>query len=262
MGPLDLLDTMRGRREEMVPPRRMWFVGGGNFKTGGERLCRQMKECAGPEPDHDVLDIGCGIGKMAVPLTKVLSPQARYEGFDIVEDAVRWCSDHITARHPNFRFQVVDLFNSRYNPAGGDSAAGLRLPYPDDSFDFAFANSIFTHLAPDVVENYVAEAARVLRPGGVFFATYFLDPPLDPADPARWTTPSAWFGVEHDGYRSVSRWTPEAALAHPERDVRARYARHGFEIADELGVVHGAWSGRYPGARSFQDFVIARLPSA
>ena len=38
-------------------------------------------------PDHRVLDIGCGTGRMAIPLTSFLSKKGSYEGFDIVR---RW----------------------------------------------------------------------------------------------------------------------------------------------------------------------------
>lgn len=41
------------------------------------------------------MDIGSGIGRTAVPLTKFLNPDARYEGFDVVKKGVKWCNAKI-----------------------------------------------------------------------------------------------------------------------------------------------------------------------
>lgn len=45
------------------------------------------------------------------------------------------------------------------------------LKYADRSFDFVYALSIFTHLDADSQRAWLAEMARVLRPGGCFFFT-------------------------------------------------------------------------------------------
>ena len=49
--------------------------------------------------------------------------QGRYEGIDVVPRGIEWCRQAITPRYPNFRFQVADLYNRHYNPAGRFSAA-------------------------------------------------------------------------------------------------------------------------------------------
>ena len=43
------------------------------------------------------------------------------------------------------------------------SGAAFRFPFSDDRFDLAVACSIFTHMLPDEIENYVAEVFRVLK---------------------------------------------------------------------------------------------------
>ena len=111
---------------------------------------------------------------MAVPLLEFLEPDVRYEGFDVVEEGIKWCRREITPRHPNFKFQLADLYNGRYNPHGTVHAAEYRFPYNHSSFDFAISTSVFTHLGPAEVENYLREAFRVLRPGGRLFGTWFL----------------------------------------------------------------------------------------
>ena len=47
------------------------------------------------------------------------------------------------------------------------------LPW-EERFDRIVAFSLFTHLLPDAVARYLAEAARLCRPGGVLVATFFL----------------------------------------------------------------------------------------
>lgn len=133
----------------------------------------------------------------------------------------------------------------------------MPFPYIDNAFDFAIATSVFTHMLPGEIEHYVSELARVIRPGGRVFATYFLDPPLEPGDVSS-PRPLVEFSVKADGYRTINRKVPEFAIAFPERDVRERYERCGFSIDS---MIPGSWSGRYSGAREFQDVLTARLPA-
>jgi SAM-dependent methyltransferase len=130
---------------------------------------------AGLRPEHDVLDIGCGIGRMARYLCDYLEPSSRYEGFDVIEESVRWCQENITPLFHNFGFRFTPLFNALYNADPQlPSAAQFRFPYPDECFDFVFAHSIFTHLQPDEARNYLREIARVLRRGGTSYNTWLL----------------------------------------------------------------------------------------
>ncbi len=251
-GSLDALDSARGRDNELVPPRRLGYVGAGNFRAVGQEFLGHFKELGGLRPEHDVLDVGCGIGRMAVPLTGYLAPTSSYEGFDIVPAGVRWCEENITQRFPNFRFQVADIYNQRYNPGGSATSANYDFPFPDDSFDFAYATSVFTHMLPADVENYVKELGRVLRPGGRALNTFFLLNSSNGRGPGsdRATIP---FSVKEDGYWAVSSRTPEVAVAYEEDDVRKLYERHGFSVE---GQIHpGTWVGA--DGPSFQDIVVA-----
>jgi SAM-dependent methyltransferase len=119
-----------------------------------------------------VLDIGCGIGRVALALTKVITT-GTYDGFDLDRRAVRWCQRHITPRHPNFRFTAAEVVNPHYN-AEGVAASRFRFPYADASFDFAWATSVIPHMEYESAANYFREAARVLRPGGTLVVTGFV----------------------------------------------------------------------------------------
>ncbi len=74
----------------------------------------------------------------------------------------------------SFRFTHVDLANDTYNPNGQATAASFRFPSDDATFDLVIATSVFTHLLPDEMGNYLGEIGRVLAPGGRLFSTWFV----------------------------------------------------------------------------------------
>src|SRR5688572_1567865 len=74
------------RRKELVPPMGMIFTGAGDFAAIGDKMVnRIISECK-LQPDDYVLDIGCGIGRIARPLTKYISNTGGYYGFDVVPE--------------------------------------------------------------------------------------------------------------------------------------------------------------------------------
>ncbi|WP_275042738.1 SAM-dependent methyltransferase [Azospirillum baldaniorum] len=111
----------------MPPPDRV-FIGDGDFRAIGAEFLRHFVRVGGLKPKHRVLEIGCGIGRMAVPLTQYLD--SSYDGVDIVEDGIRWCAETITPAYPEFRFRTLDVANALYNPGGAEDAAQTRLPLP------------------------------------------------------------------------------------------------------------------------------------
>ena len=249
---LDAIDERLGRRPALTPPRRLQGADYGEFERIGAEFLGYFKDLGGLEPWHDVLDIGCGVGRMAVPLAAYLDDDARYEGFDIVRPEVEWCQSEISARHPNFAFEVAEVRNPRYNPDAATEAHEYRFPYDDDSFDFAFATSVFTHmLAPDS-ERYLAETARVLRPGGRLFATYFL---LNLESRARIADADSHFSFRvpaGDAWAEDAE-SIEAAIAYEENAVMDTLERVGFTVTDKR---YGEWSGR-PDGMTWQDVVVA-----
>src|SRR5207302_825955 len=81
-----------------------------------------FRDLAALRRDERVLDVGCGIGRMARPLAGYLGPEGSYDGFDVNREGIAWCQERY-AGHPNFRFTAVDLHNRRYNPQGAQAAA-------------------------------------------------------------------------------------------------------------------------------------------
>ena len=58
---------------------------------------------------HDVLEVGCGVGRDAIPLSAVLGPGGSYVGVDVSGPSIAWCRENITVRHPNFRFAHLNI---------------------------------------------------------------------------------------------------------------------------------------------------------
>jgi len=239
---------------DLCPPPELMYVGGGDFHAVGEEFLGYFVDLGGLRPEHRVLDVGCGVGRMAVPLTRYLGDGGSYEGFDIVPEAIAWCTANITARHPNFRFQLAEIHNSRYSPDVTLQARDYRFPYRKRSFDFVFLTSIFTHMLPEDVVHYVGEIARVLKPGGKLLATFYL---LNEESLRLQDNGTSRFQFRHAlGPCRVSRAdVPEAVVAYDEAFVLELLDRVGLEL--EPPIRYGSWPGR-EAFLSGQDVVAAR----
>lgn len=127
----------RGPPDRIVPPEDKIFVGGKDFKAVGDEFLGHFRKLGGLRSEHDVLDVGSGIGRMAAPLATYLSRTAQYWGIEIVPEGVEWCRQEITPRFPNFRFVQADIRNEKYWPQGRQAATEYRFPFDDRAFDFS-----------------------------------------------------------------------------------------------------------------------------
>lgn len=250
--PLELLDRLTGRYEPLLPPRWLHFVGAGDFHTIGERFLGYFCQIGGLQPHESVLDVGCGVGRMAVPLTRYLHSQARYRGFDIVKPAIEWCQSQISPRYPNFQFAHANIQNDEYNPRGLDRAEHYRFPYNDASFDFIFLTSVFTHMLPAGMRNYLREMKRVLRPDGRIFVTAFL---LDEISKAHMQNEASLFHFKDSGkgYWTTHLQRPEAATAYALDELRVMLEGTGLQIIEPIHW--GNWSSR-PASVEGQDIIL------
>jgi SAM-dependent methyltransferase len=98
-----------------------------------------------------MIEIGCGAGRMTRPLSKLFG---RVDAVDV--------SPKMIARA---REVVRDCDNVHLHVNNG---VDLSM-FSENQFDFAFSGIVFQHIpSRTVVENYIREAARVLRPGSIF----------------------------------------------------------------------------------------------
>jgi SAM-dependent methyltransferase len=249
----DYLDRWRSRRDALTPPLRLLFDGTRSYREFQELGdgFRDFLIGLGLRPEHHVLEVGSGNGKNARALAPYLAA-GRYEGFDIVRAGIAWCQKHITPRYPHVRFHHADVYNRTYNPAGQTPASAYRFPYPDGTFDLVVLTSVFTHMLPADLENYVREIARVLKPGGRCLASFFLL-----TDESRQGMPGERgrvFPFAHASgiCRVADRDWPEDAIAYEDVFIRSLFARHGLPFVEQ--IVQGEW---WHGEPNGQDIIRA-----
>lgn len=96
-----------------------------------------------------VIEIGCGIGRLTVPLAAMFK-HARFHGYDISPQMI-----HRAKQAPGVYYEVND---------------GRTFPVPEGFVvDAVYSMLTFQHIDERGVAAYIAEAGRVLRKGGVFF---------------------------------------------------------------------------------------------
>lgn len=239
-----------GKADPELPPVRLRFVGDGDFRIIGNELASLLIEVGGLQPTDRVLDIGCGVGRVARPLTRYLLPPGTYDGFDIVASAVRWARRSIAPEHPNFQFHVVRAYNPLYN-TGGPDPASLSFPFSAGHFDFTFATSVFTHLTLPAARRYLSESFRVLRPGGRLLATFFL---VDDAvrDRLAHEKTALTFTPAGEGMFVHDAQCPTGAVAFERLHIMQLATDAGFSVVDARP---GTWSGGGTGV-SFQDVLV------
>lgn len=125
---------------------------GGNYASQGRKQADLILSLA-PQGEINILDIGCGSGRLA----HVLKDESRisYYGIDVVPDLVEYAKK-VSARD-DWRFEVVN---------------SLETQCADGWADVIVFMSVFTHLTPEETKTYLKEAYRCARPGGLVIASY------------------------------------------------------------------------------------------
>lgn len=253
---LDIKDTVTGKRNPNIPPRRLNFVGSEDFLNVANEFFGYFTDPVpgSVQPNHKILDIGSGIGRMAIPFIDYLSAEGAYYGFDIDKRGVRWCQDNLSIKHHNFHFEYVDLFNKYYNKKGKLNSSTFKFPYEDNFFDFIFATSVFTHmLTPDVL-HYFEEISRVLKTDGKAMVTFFvIDELAKKAIEEKRATANLQYQHDESSYYSHKK-VPEAEIGFLSDWIEKTAEQNGLIIEKTL---YGSWSAR-SNPFSYQDILILR----
>ena len=223
-----------------------------------------IRKFIGISPDDHFLEIGCGIGRDTIPLTKILSPQGSYVGIDIIKPSIDFCQSSIAKGYKNFRFFHLDVKDQLHNPDGSSEMRDHRLDIADSSIDKIIVWSVFTHMWEHDIRHYLSEFFRVLKPGGMVYATCFV---LDDAIIAKAReTNLTRFGIrfEHKVGEHCFINDPEhplGSIGYTKPAFNSMILDAGFEKPRDFAL--GAWSGFYSAAEAEdgQDGLILRKPA-
>jgi SAM-dependent methyltransferase len=119
---------------------------GGDFEGYGV-LLRDALIFHGLAPNGYLIDVGCGSGRLAKPLSEYLT--GKYLGIDVVPGLVDYARKLVP--RADWRFEVAE---------------GLKIPEADGRADMVCFFSVLTHLLHEESFVYLREARRVLKPGG------------------------------------------------------------------------------------------------
>jgi ubiquinone/menaquinone biosynthesis C-methylase UbiE len=125
---------------------------GGDFDAVG-KLEFALLRSLGLKPNHTVVDVGCGSGRLAIHLAKWLSGQ--YYGSDILEPLLGHAKS--LCERPDWHFTRTD---------------GETIPVPDGAADYVCFFSVLTHINHEDSWRYILEAKRVLKPGGKIVCSF------------------------------------------------------------------------------------------
>jgi cyclopropane fatty-acyl-phospholipid synthase-like methyltransferase len=187
----------------IIPPVRL-RLGGHNFERdqdymdGATRDVQYLEQFAGLKEGDHILDIGCGVGRLATGLARRFGGRVDYVGVDVDSGRIAWCQKHLGSG--SAKFIAIDVANERYNPTGKKVDDRFELPLTDQSFDVIHLYSVFSHLELNDIVSYLREFRRLLVPSGRVFLTAFIedDVPNIEINPTGYGSfPGEWSGPLH-----------------------------------------------------------------
>ena len=220
------------------------------FVKSSLRNFRQLLLLTSLDPSYRVLDYGCGLGRLAIPMSAYLNPEGSYVGVDVDAGAI----DYLTELHPlpNFEFRHVNIQSTMYNAGGVDLSPTLDQLGLGEGFDLSFLFSVFTHILPPDIEPLLGFLARTLKPGGEILASFFVlnEISLRGIDLGTSHRP---FPFQIDGARIDNDEVPEGAVAYAEDDLFRHISNAGLAISH---FSQGKWSGAVPDSKHWQDMLV------
>jgi len=130
------------------------------------------------------LDLGCGPGALSLMLAERAAPGASITGLDLSEDQVAYARGQADGHACTLEFRTGSMD---------------ELPYPDGHFDLVMTSMALHETPPPVRRAAIAEAARVLRPGGRFLLVDWSRPRL-----GLWGV--VWFPMVCWGEKNRDNW--------------------------------------------------------
>ena len=180
--------------------------------------------------DSTIVDIGCGCGRYAHHLRdyRYMSEKfsGQYIGIDIDDEMLNWCREHFDSGR--FKFYRSNHVSKAYS-CGGQPDSEYVLPVGDESAEFVFSTSLFTHLLEKELVNYCRESCRILKPGS-FMSMFCFSMDHPPSSYGNRHTFRFRIGNAHVESMAV----PEAAVAYDEKYLMTVAREAGFRSAEMM----------------------------
>ena len=159
----------------------------GNLQTNLEFL----KDTNLLQPNHRILEVGCGIGNIVFELTE--------QGYDIIgRDISREAIAYGRKKYPDIKIEV--------QPAE-------ELKFETESFDIVLSFDLFEHVVR--IDRHISEVFRVLRPGGYYMLQ----------------TPNKYSNIIFETLKSRTlQWRSYHPSLHSPGQLRRRLSGNGFDV--------------------------------
>lgn len=214
-------DIKRGKHRAYIGGRWGWDENGQNqldFLIG-----------QGLKPGHTFLDVGCGCFRAGRFLVDYLEPE-HYYGIDA----------NLGVMQAGYDYELSDAQRAKLPTTNLRANDRFLCEFGETRFDYAIAQSVFTHVSLNHIRLCLARLAQSMNPGGKFYATFFEQPPgtrLDILDPrGRYVFPERnpyWY------YRKDMRWAAESSpwtfryignWGHSHRQMMIEFTRTDDEV--------------------------------
>lgn len=110
-------------------------------------ILKELKHYVGIYLDDDVLEIGCGYGRLMISIADHVHS---ITGVDLHEAPLKRARELLRLKQ-----NATVILND-----------GMSLPFEDGMFSLVFSSSSFQHMPRSIVRGYFKETARILRSGG------------------------------------------------------------------------------------------------
>jgi SAM-dependent methyltransferase len=130
-------------------------------KSGGDFVATMIKNRFGDFAPKKILEVGCGTGRNTTSYAR-LYPGAEIHAIDVAAPLLRFAHAYAESEGVPIHFAQMDA---------------TALEFPDQSFDLVVSHIMGHETTQRGLPKWVAEAWRVLKPGGVMF---HLDVPTQP----------------------------------------------------------------------------------
>jgi ubiquinone/menaquinone biosynthesis C-methylase UbiE len=143
--------TDRHSRDHLIHWARVYDLSAALLGRRGSRFRAMVADDLQLQSGDQVLDVGCGTGRLAVVFSERVGVTGSVKGIDAATEMIKRSTSRARKRGVPASFQV---------------AFAQQLPFADGTFDAVSCTLVLHHVAEDDQPTAVQEMYRVLKPSG------------------------------------------------------------------------------------------------